>query len=59
MIISLSVKCFTVFFSIELLIGYSKIFPLEMGGGIKWVREYVRNKGGRSKCTCAYDGGGR
>ena len=32
----------------ELLIRYlhfTKTFPLELGGGIKWVREYVRNGG--------------
>ena len=32
MIISLSLKCFTLFFFVELLIGYLKIFPLGMGG---------------------------
>ena len=33
MITFLSLKCFTVFFLMELLIGYFKTFPLEMGGG--------------------------
>ena len=38
MIILLSLKWFTVFFSMELLIGYLKTFPLEMGGGgVRWV----------------------
>ena len=35
MIICLSLKSFTVYFSMELLIGYQKNFPLEMWGGVQ------------------------
>ena len=42
-----------------LVIGYLKAFPLEMGGGLDG-KECVRNGGrGRSKHTCAHDGGGQ
>ena len=35
-----------------------KNIPLKMTkGGLK-LYEYVRNRGARSMCTCAYDGGG-
>ena len=34
MIIFLFLTCFTVFFSLEVLIGYLKTFPLEMGGQV-------------------------
>ena len=31
--IVLSLRCFTVFFSMEFLTGYLRLFPLETGGG--------------------------
>ena len=45
MIIFLSLKCFSVYFSMELFIGYLKS-PIKNsgGGGLKWY-EYVRNGG--------------
>ena len=42
MIIFLSLKFFTVLFSMELFIGYLKTFPLETEGGSERY-EYVRN----------------
>ena len=55
MITFLSLKCFPVFFSMELLIGYLKTLPLEMGGGVRWVR--VHTQWGHSKRTYVYNGG--
>ena len=43
MIIFLSLKCFSVYFSMELFIGYLK-HPIGKSGGLKWY-EYVRNGG--------------
>ena len=47
-IIFLSIKCFTTPFSMELLIGYLELSPLEMRGQ---MGRYICN-GGHSKCTC-------
>ena len=52
MIIFPSLKCFTVFFSMELLIGYLKTYPLE--GGQMGKSTYAM--GGGSKRKCAHDG---
>ena len=43
MIIFLSLKCFSVYFSMALFIGYLK-HPIGNSGGLKWY-EYVRNGG--------------
>ena len=54
MIIFLSLDFFVLFCSMELLIGYLEIFPSEKG--VRWVGALTQ-WGGRSKRTCAYDGG--
>ena len=43
MIIFLSLKSFTVFSSMDLLIGYLKALPLEMGGGgVRWEGAHAK-----------------
>ena len=42
MIILQSLKCFTLFFFIELLVEQLKTFQLEMGEGFRLVRVYVQ-----------------
>ena len=54
LVIFLSLKCFTIFSSTEVLIGYLKNLPLEIWGG-SYREEHVRN-GEHSKGTCAYEG---
>jgi len=49
----LFLKCFAVLFSMELLIGHLKIFPLEMGGQTGKSTYAI---GGHSMRTCAYNG---
>ena len=56
MITFLSLKCSTVFFSMELLISCLKTFSLEMGGGEGQMGRSRYAMGGRSKRTCTYDG---
>ena len=53
MTILLSLKSFTAYFSMDLLIGCLKAFPLEMG--VRWERVRTQWRG-RSNRTCAYDG---
>ena len=55
--IFLFLKSSTVFCSMELLIGYIKIFLLEMRGGQRGKNFYAI-EGGCSKRTCAYVGEG-
>ena len=58
MIIFLSLDFFVLFCSMELLIGYLEIFPLEKG--VRWVRwggqmgRSLYTMGGRSKRTSSY-----
>ena len=53
--IFLFLKSSTVFFSMELLVGYLKTFLLEMRGGQRGKSLYAM-EGGCSKRTCAYVG---
>ena len=55
MIISLSLKCFTVYFSMEIFIGYLKTFPLEKGGDQKGKSAYVCVRRGRGSNYCHFD----
>ena len=57
MIIFLSLKCFTVFFSMELLLGCLNAFPLEMEGG-QMGKSKCAMGGAHRKGTCVYDDGG-
>ena len=41
-----SLKSFTVFFAMDLLLGYVKAFPLEMGGGYMGKSTYALGGGG-------------
>ena len=49
-------KCFTVFFSMELVITFKNI-PVRNEMEVRWVRVLKKVEGDRSKRTCAYDGG--
>ena len=56
MIIFLSLKCFTVFFSMELLLGCLNAFPLEMEGS-QIGKSKCAMGGAHRKGTCVYDEG--